>query len=180
MLENINFLSQQQKKHAKRERGDRLAFVVITITGIVFALIYTGIFMWKVDLDKQIENELNKQANLKREIEQASGEEKKYLSFYEKLKKITLLNQKRTHGTKSLIDTYLYFTSENTAVLNSMYDYYSKSIELTLSANSVFALAELIDLIHNEDFRSQYQLVEMTTLTRTSAGYYRLDVTLTM
>lgn len=180
MLENINFLSQQQKKHAKRDHSDRLAFVIIAITGLVFALIYAGIFMWKIDLDKQIAAEIDKQDNLKREIQLAAGEEQQYLSFYEKLKKITLLNQKRTHGTKSLIDTYLYFTGENTAVLNSMYDYYSKSIELTLTANSVFALEKLIDLIHDEDFRSEYQLVEMNSLTRTAAGYYRLGLTLTM
>ena len=107
-----------------------------------------------------------------------SGKESDYLSFYEKLKKISLLSDKRTHATKSLVDTYTYFTTPDTAVVNSIYDYYAKNIELTLSANSVFALEKLINLVQNPEFRQNYQSVEINELTRTASGYYRLNLTL--
>lgn len=180
MADNINFLQQQQKQFAKRDKGDKWALIAVVGAASIVALIYGSLLYYQINLSKQIEAEKTRQQNLERDILAMSGKESDYLSFYEKLKKISLLSDKRTHATKSLVDTYTYFTTPDTAVVNSIYDYYAKNIELTLSANSVFALEKLINLVQNPEFRQNYQSVEINELTRTASGYYRLNLTLFM
>jgi hypothetical protein len=78
------------------------------------------------------------------------------------------------------VDNYGYFTTLDTAVANSLYDYYTKNIELTLTSNSVFSLDDLMGLVHDSGFQDDYLAVEILSLNRDINGVYHLKVNLSM
>jgi predicted PurR-regulated permease PerM len=180
MAANINFIAQQQKQVEKRDRSDKKTFIATLVLAVVFALAFGGLTFWENKVKKEIQNILDQQLNTKRQIEAMSTEQNNFLAFYEKLTKLTTLMNKRSHGTTSLVDTYERFTNQNTAVINSTYDYYTQSIDITLACNSVFALPELFALIQAPDFQAQYQAVSLQQLRRGANGQYQLSLSLTL
>lgn len=178
MSQAINFFAQNQRKLEEREKNDRRSFFLVgglTLASVVFFAILFGIGYYYQTQLKTLKTQIG---NANQQISQGNQQEKSYLSFYSKLNKIQELVQKRTPGTKSLRDTYLHFTTKNIAVSSATYDYYTKNLELTLISNSVFSLSELFSLAHDQEWRQQYQKVELLSLNRGSNGIYTLKMSL--
>ena len=57
MADNINFLQQQQKQFAKRDKGDRWALIAVVGAASIVALIYGSLLYYQINLSKQIEAE---------------------------------------------------------------------------------------------------------------------------
>jgi hypothetical protein len=180
MAENINFIAKQQKIVEKRDRSDKKVFISTLVLAIVFAAVWGGLQFWESSIKTEIDGILQQQKTTTDQIEAMNTEQNNFLAFYEKLTKLTKLIDNRSHGTASLVDTYEYFTTENIAVTSSTYDYYTKSLDLTLACNDVFALPELFNLIHASEFRQQFETVTLMTLNRTATGRYQLTLSLTL
>jgi hypothetical protein len=178
MSQIINFFAQNQRKLEEREKNDRRSFFLVggfsLVSIIFFAILFSIGFYYQTQL-----NHLKTQiTNANQEISNDNQQEKSYLSFYSKLNKIQELIQKRSPGTQSLKETYLHFTTKNIALSNATYDYYTKNLELTLISNSVFSLPELFSLIHDQEWRQQYQKIELSSLNRSDNGIYTLKMSL--
>ena len=178
MPENINFLAKEQKIIQTREKNDKRSFAfvffLVAVAGIAFAVIWFINNYYQGQIS-QVESQI---ASIKNTITQNQNQEKEYLIFYEKLTKLAQLISQRSHGTQSLVSTYDYFLTENTSVASSVYDYYTTNLELDLVCNSVFSLPTLFELVHDPQFTSQYQNVELLSLNRTAEGTYRLKINL--
>ena len=61
MADNINFLQQQQKQFAKRDKGDRWALIAVVGAASIVALIYGSLLYYQINLSKQIEAEKTRQ-----------------------------------------------------------------------------------------------------------------------
>lgn len=178
MNQEINFFAQNQRQLEDREKNDRRSFFLVaslSIISVVFFAILFGISYYYQNQLNQLKAQIT-QAN--QQISQDNRQEKSYLSFYSKLNKIQELIQKRTPGTKTLKNIYLHFTTKNIAVSSITYDYYAKNLELTLTSNGVFSLTELFSLTQDQDWRQQYQKVELLSLNRSSNGTYTLKMNL--
>ena len=178
MSENINFLAKEQKIIESRNKNDKrsffFVFFLVAVAGIAFAVIWfiNNHFIGQIN---QVEKQV---ASIKNTISSNQNREKEYLIFYEKLTKLAQLIKQRSHGTRSLVSTYDYFLTEDTSIASSTYDYYTTNLELDLVCNSVFGLPTLFNLVHDPQFVSQYQNVELLSLNRTAEGTYRLKINL--
>jgi hypothetical protein len=176
MSDEINFLAKHQQKIAKRDKEDKKSLLFIIVLIVICAIVYGGIWYVNNWYKQQITQTQENQRIATQRINQNSAKEKDYLIFYEKLSKLTELITKRTHGTQSLVDTYKYFTTNNTAIVSSTYDYYTQSMEFTLGSNSVFSLPKLLSLAQNPEFTSKFKNIELGSLYRRSDGTYQLTV----
>jgi hypothetical protein len=180
MPTTINFLSAKQKQIAKREKVDKIVCLVVVIILLVVAGVYGGVYYWG---RKVTEEGRLAQADLDQvtaQIRQTTEQEAAYLSFYDKVKKLELLLEKRSHGTNALVETYYYLTTPSTAITNTTYDYYTKTIELTLMASSAFGVETLRSLLQAKEFQELYTQVQMNTLSRSGTGSYQMQVVLTL
>jgi hypothetical protein len=180
MTEVINFVAKQEREIAIRDRSDKRGLVAsLTAIGI-FVIAYVVLLVVNNNYKEElavIESAKTKATN---SIKADSNNELQYLAFYMKVKKLTELIEKRSGGTESLVDSYSYFTTTDTALVDVLYDYYTRTIELTLTSNSVFSLANLVSLIQDPTFQADYVGVEIISLNRDVNGVYHLKVNLSM
>ncbi len=174
----INFLHQNKSLLESRDQSDKKSFFFIAIFTTIVVLIFIALLVVENYYKKKLAALANEQQRIEQALLDGDKQERRYLSFHSKLQKTDEILTKQTHGTQSLIQTFEYFTTQNVAIRKSIYDYYLTSIELTLTCNSVFSLKELFALVQAEEFRQQYQQVELLSLSRSGDGTYTLDVDL--
>ncbi len=178
MPQEINFLAKNKAQLEARNKSDRQSFLFISVLGsitVVFFLTLLGIQIYYRQQIEQVQKNIDAVTNQLNLDESVTAT---YLTFHSKLAKLEELIAQRNAGTQALRDMYLHFTTENTAVKNTTYDYYTKNVELTLSCNSVFALSQLVSLIQDSAFREKYQKIEMLSLRRSNNGNYTLEVSI--
>lgn len=176
MTQEINFLAQNKVKLEARNKSDRHSFLFIgslSGTAVLFFLVLVGISIY---YQQQLKTLASQKASIETQLTATNAVEKDYLTFYSKLAKVSELIRQRTPGVAAVRDAYTHFTTLNTALTSTNYDYYTKTMDLTLVSNSVFALPQLFELIQDSDYRSQYADVQILTLSRSSNGTYTLKV----
>lgn len=178
MSSDINFLAKQKVNLERRDRTDRTSFIFVVALLAIAGLIFLGLWYVNNNYRTQIAGVDNEKRTLEQRLTQNQNQELDYLVFYEKVRKLTELIGNRSHGTEALVDSYRYFTTLNTAVSQSVYDYYTQNLELTLACDDVFSLPRLFQLVQDPEFTSQYQTVELLSLTRDDNGQYKLQVNL--
>lgn len=176
MINNINFLASKKKEVEERNKADQRSLIAIALFSAAIVLIFLVLRGINYYLDNRINDVIDQQDTIRQAILNNQHEEEEFLIFYEKVSKLTTLLQNRSIGTKVLVDSYQYFTTEDTAITSSIYDYYAHTFDFTLTANDVFALPELLALVTSEKFTSQFNKVELTSLYRGANGRYNLLV----
>jgi len=178
MSSEINFLQKNKRQLEKRTKDDQRSFRLVVFLSIFVVAIFLALLLIANYYQTQIKAVERQRTEIENNILQGDQRTKAYLIFYSKLQKLIELIEKRNGGTQALVSTYQYFTTLETAVINSVYDYQAQTVELTVSANSVFSLPKLMSLIQSSAFQTLYQNVEILSLNRLDNGTYSLKILL--
>lgn len=178
MSSDINFLQQNKRQLEKRTQDDRRSFRLVVFLSIFVVAVFFALLLIANYYQAQIREVEQQRTEIENNILQGDQQTKAYLIFYSKLQKLIELIEKRNGGTQALVSTYQYFTTLETAVIDSIYDYQAQTLELTVGANSVFSLPKLMSLIQSSDFQALYQSVEILSLNRLGNGTYSLKILL--
>ncbi len=176
MSQSINFLAENKTLINKRQKSDKRSFMIIAIFAGIGVLIYAILFALNLYFG-------NQESNLSQEIEQIEADittnleaETNYLDFYARLETIEAVINAQNANTTTLETIYRHFTTLNIAISSLVYDYYSQSIELTITANGAPALPELFTLVQEQSWQENLSSVEMLGLNRSGNGLYTLEI----
>ncbi len=177
MPQEINFLAKQQEIHQARTKVDLKATYAMFALGIATLGIYALAWFVNFRFKSKISAATRETTRLKETITQKEQEEIQYLIFYEKLERLHELLAAREGGVAAIKNTYDYFvTTPGLTLIRSEYDYYERQLSFVVKADSVFSVADVIQLLQADEFRNAYPNSTIANLNRSSNGNYQFSI----
>lgn len=177
MTQEINFLAKEQEIHKARTKVDLKATYAMIALGIVTLAVYATAWFVNFNFKSKITAANRETTRLKETITKKEQEEIQYLIFYEKLERLHELLAAREGGVAAIKNTYDYFvTTPGLTLIRSEYDYYERMLSFVVKAESVFSVADVIQLLHADAFREAYPNSTIANLARSSNGTYQFSI----
>lgn len=178
-MDTINFLRHRLKKLSQQELKDKkwLNWSLYGLSGVILVtLISVGI---SFGLNYQYQRLNERHNSLKQTILSQENVEKSYVIFYQKLKTLSLLLQKRANkqAGMNLMSTLL---GPEVSIREINYKEDESILSFGLKAPSLNLLSAVFDRLQTPEVRQVFKTVSKSDLKRLSDGSYTIMINVTL
>lgn len=176
MPREINFLNERRKKLTKQEKSDKNVMMMTSyFLGVVFVILVitegVSIYLGRQVFDLQAAQEVARS-----QITSNQTVEKSFVIFVHKLSSLARIYQDR-QDKKAVIQYFGSAFDSSVSIQEISFDQAQKLLTFHLQSTDVFAMQKVFQLFNSSDFRSKFQSVSLSNLSRASDGSYIVVIT---
>jgi type II secretory pathway component PulL len=168
----INFLEGNRRQVATQEKADRRYLFVAAGLLILVVVSWLGLRIYNATLETQAAEIREEQAVIDRQLEGVAREQVPYLTYVNKVKRISEIIASRNNAMELIKVADDYLTESGADVRSIKYLQRDASFEVNIGMSDVQQLEKTLSSLDVTGFRSQFASIEKRGIARNTQGVY--------